>query len=310
MKFRHLSALIAFAVAASPVAASPVKVPVVQTGSGYQPAQGSVQIDSAGNDATDTANHAVRVNVVAGGSGGGGSNAAASATGAAVPTSADYVGFNSAGNLIGVSSANPLPVTGAITNTAFGISGTLPAFASTPTVNIGTAPTIAVTGAFYQATQPISAANLPLPTGAATAAGLTTINTTLGTPFQAGGSIGNTAFAATLGTTNGWTPKLANGLTTTVLSVKSSAGQISTLQCYNPNSTQAYVQIFNIASGSVTLGTSTPALSIPIAPTSTGGLALANPGINFSTAISIAATTTATGSTAPSTALDCNVVFN
>ena len=41
---------------------------------------------------------------------------------------------------------------------------------------------------------PISAASLPLPTGASTAAGLTTINTTLGSPFQAGGSIGNTAF--------------------------------------------------------------------------------------------------------------------
>lgn len=40
------------------------------------------------------------------------------------------------------------------------------------------------------ATFPISAASLPLPTGAATAAGLTTINTTLGTPFQAGGALG------------------------------------------------------------------------------------------------------------------------
>jgi hypothetical protein len=43
-------------------------------------------------------------------------------------------------------------------------------------------------------TFPISAASLPLPSGAATAAGLTTINATLGSPFQAGGSIGNTAF--------------------------------------------------------------------------------------------------------------------
>ena len=46
----------------------------------------------------------------------------------------------------------------------------------------------------FPATQAISAASLPLPTGAATAAGLTTINATLGSPFQAGGSIGNTAF--------------------------------------------------------------------------------------------------------------------
>lgn len=77
-------------------------------------------------------------------------------------------------------------------------------------VTVGNFPgTYAVTGTFWQATQPVSgtvtanagtgtfniaAASLPLPTGAATAAGLTTINTTLGTPFQAGGSIGNTAF--------------------------------------------------------------------------------------------------------------------
>jgi hypothetical protein len=37
-------------------------------------------------------------------------NAAASATGAAVPGSADYVGFNDSGNLVGVSSSTPLPV--------------------------------------------------------------------------------------------------------------------------------------------------------------------------------------------------------
>lgn len=46
-------------------------------------------------------------------------------------------------------------------------------------------------------TQPISAAALPLPTGAATSALQSTINTTLGSPFQAGGSIGNTTFAST-----------------------------------------------------------------------------------------------------------------
>src|SRR6185312_12705946 len=46
---------------------------------------------------------------------------------------------------------------------------------------------------------PISAASLPLPAGAATATGLTTINTTLGSPFQAGGSIGNTGFNALQG---------------------------------------------------------------------------------------------------------------
>lgn len=47
---------------------------------------------------------------------------------------------------------------------------------------------------------PVSAASLPLPTGAATSALQTTTNTTLGAPFQAGGSIGNTTFAATQAT--------------------------------------------------------------------------------------------------------------
>lgn len=56
-----------------------------------------LNLDSSGN-----------LKVVTSGSAG---NAAASATGAAVPADADYIGFNVAGNLIGVSSSNPLPVT-------------------------------------------------------------------------------------------------------------------------------------------------------------------------------------------------------
>jgi len=48
-----------------------------------------------------------------------------------------------------------------IANTSFGISGTLPAFAATPTVNIGTTGTIPVSGTFWQATQPVSLASVP-----------------------------------------------------------------------------------------------------------------------------------------------------
>lgn len=83
-------------------------------------------------------------------------------------------------------------------------------------VNIKSSVALGVTGTFFQATQPISAASLPLPTNAATQTTLASILTALGTPFQAGGSIGNTsfgisgtlpAFAATptfnLGTLNG-----------------------------------------------------------------------------------------------------------
>jgi hypothetical protein len=62
------------------------------------------------------------------------------------------------------------------TTDGIAIGGTLPAFASTPTFNIGTAPTIAVTGTFFQAIQPISASALPLPTGAATETTLAALN--------------------------------------------------------------------------------------------------------------------------------------
>jgi hypothetical protein len=63
---------------------------------------------------------------------------------------------------------------GAISNSSFGISGTLPAFAATPTVTVGNA-SLAVTGTFWQATQPVSAASLPLPSGAASAANQTSV---------------------------------------------------------------------------------------------------------------------------------------
>ena len=49
------------------------------------------------------------VAVVSGGTGGGG-NPAAGSTGAAIPSSADYLGFSAGGALTGVSAANPLPV--------------------------------------------------------------------------------------------------------------------------------------------------------------------------------------------------------
>ena len=58
------------------------------------------------------------------------------------------------------------------------------------TVTVSNLPaTQPVSGVFYQATQPVSAAALPLPAGAATAAGLTQVVTALGTPLQTGGAV-------------------------------------------------------------------------------------------------------------------------
>lgn len=67
-------------------------------------------------------------------------------------------------------------------------------------VSIKASVAIPVTGTFFQATQPVSAVSLPLPAGAATQTTSAAILSALGTPFQAGGSIGNTSFAATQAT--------------------------------------------------------------------------------------------------------------
>jgi hypothetical protein len=76
--------------------------------------------------------------------GGSGGNAAASATGSAVPASADYVGYNSGGNLVGVSTSNPLPVAqqGSVAVTGTFFQGTQPV-SGTVTANQGTANTAA-----------------------------------------------------------------------------------------------------------------------------------------------------------------------
>jgi hypothetical protein len=72
-----------------------------------------------------------------------------------------------------------------------------------------------------------------------------------------------------------------------------------------------YIQVFNAAAGSVTVGTTT---SIPYGIPANGSsgfvMDLVGEQYSNSSGFSIAATTTATGGTAPSTALDCNVSYN
>lgn len=72
-----------------------------------------------------------------------------------------------------------------VSNSSVPVTGTF--WQANQPVSISNA-SLAVTGTFWQATQPISVASLPLPAGAAT-------NSALGSPFQAGGNIGNTGFA-------------------------------------------------------------------------------------------------------------------
>jgi len=108
-----------------------------------------------------------------------------------------------------------------------------------------------------------------------------------------------------------WTAKTSSALTNTAVAVKTTAGILGIAYCYNPNSTVAYVQVFNVATGSVTVGTTAPTFFFAIPATSIGGFGFGGgSGLYFSTAISIAATTTSTGGSAPSTALECSEGYN
>lgn len=123
------------------------------------------------------------------------------------------------------------------------------------------------------------------------------------------GLTGQGALWATLtpSTTGGWSPSKQSALSTTVQTVKGSAGNLGGYHCLNAAAAVTYIQIFD-TSGAVTLGTTTPVLSFGIPASGAGNLEFSN-GINFANAIKVAATTTAGGSSAPATAMDCNFLY-
>jgi len=102
---------------------------------------------------------------------------------------------------------------------------------------------------------------------------------------------------------DGLTRSVTSPLSTTVTAVKASAGNLYAVYIKSgASATQdAYVQLFNVASGSVTLGTTAPDMVLKV-PATEAAVYLAVPGDDdnnlFDTAISIAATTTHDGNTA------------
>lgn len=95
----------------------------------------------------------------------------------------------------------------------------------------------------------------------------------------------------------------ATALTSTAQAIKASAGCVFGYFIYNPNATAQFVQFYNVASGSVTVGTTNPQFMLTIPAMSAANL-ISPVGIQFTTAISWAATSTAGGNGAPTTALD------
>lgn len=115
-------------------------------------------------------------------------------------------------------------------------------------------------------------------------------------------------------TTNGLDTFMASGsdgssiLVATAQSVKASAGKVYGYYIYNPESAVTFVHFYNTASGSVTVGTTNPLFTLPIPAGSAANL-MSEIGITFGTAITVAATTTAGGNTAPSTGVSATIWF-
>jgi len=119
-----------------------------------------------------------------------------------------------------------------------------------------------------------SGALIVTPQASAAAGGLST--------FMASGSDGSTILVAT------------------AQALKASAGQLYGYHMYNPEAAVTFVHFYNVASGSVTVGTTNPQMTIAIPNAGFADLSLPF-GITFSTAITVAATTTAGGNGAPAT---------
>lgn len=102
----------------------------------------------------------------------------------------------------------------------------------------------------------------------------------------------------------------------TATAVKTVAGRVRGIEASNPNTIDAYVQFFDLATGDVTVGTTTPEQSFLVPGGASSTLVGAmdknfgEDGVDFQTAITVACTTTATGSTDPTTGLVLNIQYD
>lgn len=130
-------------------------------------------------------------------------------------------------------------------------------------------------------------------------AGSLTVDAPVGTPVFV---------TATPSTTGGWSPASLTALLATKTAVKAGAGTMGGYMFYNPNASVVYIQVWDVAIGSITVGTTAPTYVIPIPAGSAANVEFTN-GIKHATEINVAATTTPTGSTAPGTALTGFMLF-
>lgn len=97
-------------------------------------------------------------------------------------------------------------------------------------------------------------------------------------------------------------------LTATAVAVKAGAGQLYGYYIYNPNDEVTYINFYDIAQGSVTVGSSNVKTQLAIPPGAAANVALTH-GIAFGTAITVSATETEGTNTAPDTAVSVQLFY-
>ena len=106
-----------------------------------------------------------------------------------------------------------------------------------------------------------------------------------------------------------WNTSLQATLSTTTQRIKNQAGTLGGYYIYNPNSSAAYVHLYDTASTvGVTPGTVTPKLTFGIPATGGANMEYTN-GTYFSNGIAVSTSTAATGNTANTSTITANFVY-
>jgi len=112
------------------------------------------------------------------------------------------------------------------------------------------------------------------------------------------------------GPTGGWSAATGTiGATATNIGTSNTAGQVGGWYIFNSNASTVYVQFFNTQASGVSLGSTAPVYSFGIPAGAAANVQPGMVGIAHSTAISIAITTTRSGSTGPSSTVDYNIFY-
>lgn len=102
-------------------------------------------------------------------------------------------------------------------------------------------------------------------------------------------------------------PYSNTALSNTKQEVRDNPSGLCGYNIYNPNSSVTYIQFFDLDADNVTVGTTVPTFTLALPATGGVDAPPASTSLLFSKGVTISATTTPTGSTAPSTAVVCTL---